>query len=287
MVETTVDDDILGLYFDVEKGKGVDLEVAAAAAIEWAQAMRAAMAAIDPQADFRIEMIGQRDGSLWVFAKIGKVLARALDGWDKLPRAQRIAIAFAIFVATTGYPTYDFYFGDHGFSDRQKEELREIIQQAKSAPGFEDHKQKMFKIAERDSSIKALGVAAGFKSKPDISVPRDQFPEFGGLWAVQVHEQSPTQRILTPELDVILVAAQFENAPRAWTFRQEGLPSFRAIMKDKAFLNALESADVQERFRMRIPMRIRLEIKEVLQNGEWKLARKGRSVVKVISPEVR
>jgi hypothetical protein len=55
-------------------------------------------------------------------------------------------------------------------------------------------------------------------------------------------------------------------------------------MKDKEFLAALEGDKVHERFRADVPMRVRLEIKQCLVDGEWKVRRRGRAVVKVISP---
>jgi hypothetical protein len=55
-------------------------------------------------------------------------------------------------------------------------------------------------------------------------------------------------------------------------------------MKDAKFLAALESKGIHETLRANIPMTIKVEIKETLVRGEWKVMPRGRSVVKVLSP---
>ena len=62
--------------------------------------------------------------------------------------------------------------------------------------------------------------------------------------------------------------------------------TFKATMKDKTFLAALERSAVRETFRADIPMTIRMEIKQRFNGNEWKVTPRGRSVVEVISPAV-
>ena len=114
-------------------------------------------------------------------------------------------------------------------------------------------------------------------SRQSIRISRRSF--------LSLQEEPPNERVLTPTLDVIVVTPRLENAPRSWTFRQEGIPgTFNAIMKDKRFLAALDRQAVKEQFRSNISMRVRLEVKERNVDGEWKVVRAGRSVVEVISP---
>jgi hypothetical protein len=57
-------------------------------------------------------------------------------------------------------------------------------------------------------------------------------------------------------------------------------------MTDARFLAALDREGIRETLRANIPMRTRLEIKQEKTGGEWKVARRGRRVVEVISPAV-
>ena len=278
-------DEPVALYFQLESGQRADLEAVSAASIAWAQAIRAAASAIDPEAEIRLELIGANKGSMRVLTAIERRVQRLQDGWTKWPLTVRLGLGLAVFITTTGYPTYEHYFGDEGFSELEKKELSEIVAKAQSAPGFDMPKRQMFKAVEKDRKIVGVGVASGAEEPPKLIVPRSQFAERSGLWELQSDAQD-RQRIVGLTLDVVLVAAQFENAPRSWTFRQEGLPPFTAIMKDKRFLDAMERNEVRERLRMKIPMTIRLEVREVFKNGDWMVGRKGQSVVEVIAPSV-
>jgi hypothetical protein len=190
-----------------------------------------------------------------------------------------------VVVPITAKPTRDYWTGHDGFSEKQKKELNEIVDKART-PTVQSQQRQIYRTLQRDTNI--TGVGTGVPTtlwKPKVLVPSNQFAEADGLFAPQ--EEVPKERVLTPTLDVILVSPQLENAPRAWTFRQEGIPgSFRAIMKDKRFLAALERRAVKEQFRANIPMKIRMEVKEQLVDGDWKVARKGRTVAEVVSPQI-
>ncbi|OYX72940.1 MAG: hypothetical protein B7Y81_04270 [Caulobacter sp. 32-67-35] len=81
----------------------------------------------------------------------------------------------------------------------------------------------------------------------------------------------------------MLVRPTLTHTQRPWTFKVEGLPEFEAIMRDPVVLEAIGSGNYME-MREGIPMRLRLEVKEELVDGEWKVQRGGRSVVRVLAP---
>lgn len=54
----------LSLYFQLKKGEKADLEVVAAAALAWVDALRAAAIAIDPDAELKVEIVDAEDASL-------------------------------------------------------------------------------------------------------------------------------------------------------------------------------------------------------------------------------
>ncbi|MDR7153874.1 hypothetical protein J2W40_000677 [Sphingobium xenophagum] len=282
----------LSLYFDTRPGELADLEVAAAAAIEWAQGIKAAASAIDPNCDYRVSLVAAKPGSSNWIAKIeqskpNQAAKRVARGWKKIPVIMRLGIGLAVVVPTTVKPTLDYWLGDDGFSETQKREMLEIYEKAKSSEPVKGHHKAMFKIVQRDEKITGVGTGMphGENWKPKALVPADQFAEADGLFELQ--EEAEDERTIPQTLDVVLVTPRLENAPRAWTFRQEGIPgNFNAVMKDKKFLAALERSAVRESLRLNIPMRIRMEIKQRKTDGEWKVMRQGRSVVEVVSPLV-
>jgi hypothetical protein len=104
----------ISLYFGLQKGQNADLEVVALAALEWVAAMRAAALELDPGAQIRIEFVDAVESSLRlnaIFDWLEKQLEQIHVGSGRYPRLRKLAIALAIFIPVTGYPTYDFYFG--------------------------------------------------------------------------------------------------------------------------------------------------------------------------------
>ncbi len=292
MSSATVEEDALSLYLGIEEGHLADLEVAATAAIEWSQAIRAAAQILYPGEDIRVELIAaERGSSKWLArierSKLNQSLERAKRGWQALPLIVRIALGLVVVVPVTAVPTYEYWTDTEGFSDQQKRELKEIIEQVQGRPTVEAPKRKMYRTLQRDTKI--VGVGTGVPDspnwRPSVLVPANQFAEADGLFSIQ--EQDTREQVLTSVLDVIVVAPTLENAERVWIFRQEGIPGrFSAIMKDRRFLAALNRKAVREQFRTDIRMTIRLEVRQRLIDGEWKTVRKGRSVVEVISPQI-
>ena len=280
----------VSLYFDLEKGQRADLEIVAIAALEWVESVRAAAREIDPTAEIRIELINAAESSLRLNAVLDWIetqLSRIDEGSGRYWRIRRLAIALAIFVPTVGYPTYKFYFGDKAapFSEEDRQALHEILDTLKKNPQVVERRQKFFKTVERDKSITAAGVSEGHNDPPVILVPRNQFPEQGGVWQL-LSSDDDQERTTYPIVDVTLVSPALVPTPRSWTFQPAGLPEFTATMRDRHFLAALEHNHVRERLRVGIPMKIRLEVKEQKVDGVWKLKRGGRSVIEVISPKV-
>lgn len=291
MVSKAFPEDTISLYLDLKPNQIVDLEVAAKAAIEWARAVKAAAKAADPTNDYRVSLVAAEPGSSrWLArvekSKVNQIAKDVKSGWEQLPVIMRMAVALMVVIPTTAKPTYDFYFGSDGFNETQLRQLEEIVEKIAADPTVRSHQQQMYREVQRDPNITALG--GGVPDKPDwkplAMIPANQFAEAEGLFEQNGGKQGG-ERTLSKTLDVILVTPRLENAQRAWSFRQEGIPgTFNAEMKDAKFLAALEQSGIQERLRANIPMRIRLEIKEQQVNGEWRVKRRGRSVVEVLSP---
>ncbi len=292
MASVALENEALSFYLGVEEGEYADLEVAAAAAIEWSQAIRAAAQILYPDDDIRVELIAAREGSSnWLAriqrSKINQAAERMQRGWKTLPLIMRLALGLVVVVPATAKPTWEYWTNAEGFSDQQKKEMKEIFDEVSGHPSVEAPKRKMYRTLQRDRKITGVGTGIPDSSewRPQALVPANQFAEADGLFAVQ--SPDPEERVLTSVLDVILVAPTLEDAERVWIFKQEAVPGrFGAIMKDRRFLAALSHKAVKEQFRTDIRMAIRLEVRQHFVDGEWKAKRKGRSVVEVISPQI-
>lgn len=289
----------VGLYFEVQKSELIDLEVAAAAAIEWSRGMKAAARALDPSYEYRVNLLAAEPGSSRWIAKVqrlkgiiensdaNRATERLKTGWETLPLILRIAIGLAVVVPVTAKPTFEYWFDNEDFNETQIEQIKKAVEDATKDPAVQSHRRAVFSKVQQDQKI--TGVGAGVPTaenwRPKTTIPANQFAEADGLFRIE--EEVTDKRTIYQELDVVLVTPWLENAPRSWVFRQEGLPgTIRAEMKDKRFLAGIEQSSIRETLRANIPMRIRLEIKQVLKDGEWKVKRRGRSVVEVISPAV-
>lgn len=282
-------EDTLSLYFGVRPGERADLEVVAAAAIAWSEGLRAAARAVDPDIELRVELVDADQGShivntilTWVERHIEPHLERIERGAARAPRTRKLLVALAAFAAFTAPSTYDLYFGDPDFTENDREMLRELSAKVANDAAVIEARKKMFRAAEREPKITGLGIKDTPDSEPIIVVPANQFAEGGGLWSDQ--ERMIDSRTLNPVLDVVLVRPALVHTPRNWTFRIDGLPEFEATMKDRKVLDAMSSG-IPLRMREGIPMKIRMEVKEVMVDGEWRLVRGGRSVLEVLSPQ--
>lgn len=287
----------ISLYFSLVEGKKADLEVVTTAVLHWLEAARAAAREIEPSAQIQVDLVSANEGSLrfntilnWAEDK----LAAIQDGSGRYPRLRRLAIALVIFVPTVGIPTYDFYFGEQPSITMTEEErnlatennrlLRELLDQIRNNPEIEAKRRIFFRTLERDPSISGVGIAEGHNDRPLTIVPSNQFAERSGLWALT--EDEPDERTTYPIVEAALVSPVLVPTPRSWSFQPDGLPEFKAIMRDQRFLRALDTDHVKERLRTGIRMTLRLEVKEKKIDGAWSVKRKGRSVVEVISPKV-
>jgi len=282
--------ELVSLYLDLAPGEEVDLEVAAEAAIEWARALKAAAAALDGSKEYRVQLVAAEPGSKrWLAkieeSKINQTTISAKEKWENVPLIIRLGLVGLVVLPITAKDTWDVYFGDDGFSETQLEELEKLRDSGTRDLEFDKHKKNMFQQCQRDRAITGLGGGVPDREdwRPDTLFPANRFAEGAGLFELQ--EEEPEERPIFQELDVILVSPNLDNPRLSWVFRQEGIPGkINASMADEAFLTALESSQVKEKFHSPIHMKIKLKIVHVLKDGAWKIKHGGTSVVEVISP---
>ena len=290
--------EMLGFYVAVRDGQFADLEIVASAAISWAQSIKAAAAVIYPQETIRVSLIAAEPGSSRWLARIeqsnvNKLAEEAKTKWQKVPAIIQFTIGLAVAWPTTIVPAIDYY-GQQiwevaralGLDDQEIADATVKADTARSNPSVEAPQKQVFKTLQRDPNITgvASGIPIGKGWKPPL-IPASQFAEADGLFSNP--EPEPFERTLPLTLDVFLVTPQLVKEPKTWRFRQEGLPPFGAVMRDKVFLAALDRNEIRESMRTNIPMKIKIEVRQRLIDGEWTDVQRTRAVVEVISPKVR
>lgn len=277
----------LSLHFGLKKGKKADFEVLSAAAIAWVETIRAVAHAIDPDTDVKVELVDAHEGSInfntivnWYKRSIEEPVEAIGRGYDKLPRARRIALGIVPFLVVTGIPTAAFYMN---LDEDERAEIDQIKSKAEAHPAVETAKRKFFRTVEREPIITSVGVKEAPDAEPLVVVDGSRFAEAGGLWSEE--EEDVQERVTQLLLDVVLVKPALVHTPRSWTFKPDGLPEFDAVMRDPVVLQAIEQKGLPDRVKEGFPMTLRLEVREVQIDGQWKQVRGGRSVVRVLSPK--
>ena len=248
------DRELVSLYLDIAPAEEVDLEVAAKAAIEWAKALKAGARAVDASKEYRVNLVAAQPGSKRWLAKIeetsiNQAALSAKQKWDNVPLIIRLGLTAVLVLPGTAKATYDAYFGDDGFSEKQLEQLREVTDKASESPEMGKHKKEMFRQALRDRSIVGLGSGVPDREnwRPATLVPSNRFAEADGLFELQ--EEEPEEKPIFQTLDVVLVSPNLDNPRLTWVFRQEGIPgTIKASMADERFLAALEQSQLKEKF---------------------------------------
>lgn len=275
----------VSLYFKLEEGQSADLEIISEAAIAWVETLRAAAQAVFPESDVKVELVNV-DQSSAIFNTLVDWFDRNADqivrGYDRQPRGRRVVLALAVFTITAAYPTYDVMFGDD-FTAEDRAMLKRIEEQTRNDPAVRTARGKFYRIVERERVIEAVGIKEEPKAEPIVLKESKSFEHDDGLFTV---ESDIPERVTQSVHEVVLVKPALVHTPRSWTFKPDGLPEFDAVMRDGKVLNAIQTRGFPEQMREGIRMTIRIETREVLVEGQWKLVRGGRSVMRVIDPKI-
>lgn len=279
----------VSLYFRLQQNETADLEIISEAAIAWVETLRAIAQAVDPDSDVKVDLVNVDQSSAifntlveWFDRNVDPHLDRVARGYERQPRSRKLVMALAVFTITTAYPTYDTYFGDD-YDEEDRERLRRIEEQTRHNPAVTTARTKFFRIVEREPTIEAVGIKEEPTSDPIVLIDSSSFEHDDGLFAI---ESDVPERIQQAVIEVVLVKPALVHTPRAWTFKPDGLPEFDAVMRDAKVLHAIQSRSFPSQMREGVRMTIRIETREILVDGKWKLVRGGRSVMRVIDPKI-
>ncbi|MGY6704903.1 hypothetical protein [Roseinatronobacter sp.] len=278
----------LSLYFGVHEGRKADLEIVARAAIEWSTAVRLAAEMIEPSATVRLQVVDANASSFRLNAALDWIesqLEKVEKGARKRPRLSTLAVGLAIFIVVDGGPTYDYWFGENvtvELSDEDRQLLFELLQKISASTELKATTKRFFATVARDPAISSVGVSQGPEKPLAYSAPSSEFAARSGLWHMgdHVEERSSERR-----MDVTVLRAPLENAPKKWRFRSEETgEEFSAKMLDQNFLQSLEDGSVKEYLRIGIKLTIQVSLRERLIDGNWKPIDSSWTVLNVIIP---
>lgn len=282
-------DDTISLKFGLKKGATADLEIISAAAIAWVEALRAAAQAVDPDSDVRVELVNVDQSSAiynviadWFDRNVDPHLERVAKGYERSSRSKKAVLGLALFTITTAVPTYEAYFGD-AYTDVDRERDKRIEEKLNKSLALETARQKFYRTLERERAVTSVSIQERPDSEPIVTVSSGDFPIAGGLFAPEA--EGAQERITQSVLEVVLVKPALVHTPRSWTFKPDGLSEFDAVMRDAKVLQAIQDKGFPAAMREGVRMTIRIEAREVSIDGQWKLVRGGRSVMRVITPK--
>lgn len=280
----------ISLYFALEQGRKADMEVAARAAIAFAESVRELAKLFDPFGDVRVELASGSESSLGLNGLIRKLrgFPASHPGWFAFLVAIAVNVSGDVRSWTVGevmnfMTGADAPKGVQHLSDADKEVIAKDVVSMLSNGVAKKSTRQIFREVQRDPAIVGVGVTAAPRRRPDYIVPRDQFPEASGEeGAVEVTTDTRTAR---ERMRVTLKKLRLEAVVSSWRFQHGSLPEFSAEMKDKSFLQAFADDRIEFPLRIGIEMDIELESEQHFEGGVWTI--KKRSVSKVFSPEAR
>lgn len=282
----------VSLYFDLEKGQVADLEVVASAALAWAAAIRETAFMLDPSIQVRLELASGTPGSLSLNALLKSLRDTIADKQTiKTIIITSLVWAFSETASWTYGEILDALKGEDaapavaGMSDADKEDIARRVAKNLEGKVAAPQVQRMYRELERDPAIKGVGVTTTPGKRPDVIVPRQEFPRKAGHG--EIREETIAKRTVPQTVHATLIRPVLvEDSARRWRFKS-GQAEFSANMKDQDFLQRLLTGALPVPMVMGIEMDIELETTEELRGGVWVAVQ--RDIVRVVRlrPPVR
>lgn len=284
--------DQLVLHFETAPDRYPDTAIAARALLDWVDLVQAAVRAVSPEERLLISIVGVREGSsrfpqllTWLDEQTGIVKS----AWAEYPHLKSVVAGSAhtfwtAAVATTLTLAAQPKEQVVRLSDKDRALLAPMEAKVAASPAVKTASQRFYRTVEADPNITGVGVADSWTARPNVIVPRSEFPERGGLWNLQ--EDLPAQRQQHAIWDVVLLRPALVGKPLPWQFVRDGF-KFSAQMADAHFLLAIREGRVPLNMQEGVTMRVEVEYQEALVGQVWEAVPRSRRIVRVLQPMPR
>lgn len=265
MAEATV-----SLYLDLERGSVADLEVVAKASLAFVAAIREAAYTIDPSTEVAIGISSGTEGSLSLNTII-KAIKAAKDNPASLS-----ALAILALVWFGGQTTqYGFTkVADHvlgqdnaALTKAQRHEVVEMVKRGADNPVAQSHVSRVYRELEADRAVIGVGATTEAGKRPEVVIPRSDFPSRSGASLVIIDEESK-RKVVAWERVMLISPVLIPHTKRRWKFLSS-FGEFGASIKDADFVDSVVDGKFQIPLEAGIELDVKLETVQEQQDGVW------------------
>lgn len=166
------------------------------------------------------------------------------------------------------------------FSEGARRQLAEEVVDALRAGVGRPEAESVYAALERDPRVTGVGATASANRRPEVVVPRENFPS-----ATADPQEEPKRRVTTDVVDLLLIRPVLTaDTNRRWGFTTR-YGYFGAEIKDTEFLERVAAGTLGVPLTQGIRLRVELEVTEELTDGVWQpINREVIQVLKVIPP---
>jgi hypothetical protein len=261
----------ISLYLDLEDGQTADIEVVARTALAFSAAIKECAYILDPSLEVRVELASGTAGSL----SLNSIIKSIKKAKDEPVTLGAVALLMAIWIggqvgAWTVEQALDHMFNagvaeHHKFSAEELKQIQETVQEALNGRIAERQVQQIYREVERDKVIKGIGIPREPGQRPEVIVPRSEFPARAGMDALEV---TSTHRTVPQRITVVLVSPMLVPGTRRWRF-QAPWGEFGAPITDQEFTERVLTGTTAVPMVAGIQMDVELQTEERLRNGVW------------------
>jgi hypothetical protein len=285
-------DEELVLTLDLEPGENADAVIAAESLIAWVAAIREAGAVMDPSGRVVVDLISADASCLRLRALVrfveDQVLGSPADALNEFPRIKKIVVATVLGVtsglALAGTAALVMPNQTVNLSEAGIKRLREEQAKVRHDPHVQAKVQTFYKTVSRDRHVTNVSTSEGVGKPVLLSVPRSEFNERSGLWAME--EPANHERPAEDVWNVVVTYPAMKSQPLSWGFERDGLP-FTARMEDQTFLAAVKSGTLPIVVQEGVQMVVEVHWTERFDGQVWEAVPRTRKIKRVLSPRPR
>lgn len=275
------------LKFELVPGRSPDADNAAQALAAWVDLLRAAVSAIEPGTEVKIELVGVEKGSqtfLFAMRRVEQFGADVLDGMSEFPLIKKAVIALgglvtstAIIVGVTNVLTPDPRIPDDQMAvfEEQRDLLRESVE-------LQREQARFYGTLQNEPAYDRIDVLNGEYARI-YTIPRDQFAARSGLWAEDTEVFTLRTEPRSAVWDVVLIKPVLVPQPRRWRFAKEGL-EFSALMQDANVLQAIHNRTLPVQVAEGVMMKVQVDYREAYDGKVWIPVSGSHKIKKVLHP---